>query len=83
MGVNADAPLDWFTSYREQFSLTVPILHHAVGAFNSYRLGAAFAAWPPSYVLIDKNGIIRHRTVGLYSTPIVEVADMIEELLDE
>jgi len=82
-GVNADAPFDWFGPYREQFGLTVPILTHAIGAFNSYRLGSAFGAWPPCYIILDKNGVIRHRTVGLGSTPIVEAADLIETLLEE
>jgi len=82
-GVNADAPLDWFGPYREQYSLTIPILHHASAAFEAYRIGAAYSAYAPSYVLIDRNGIIRHRTVGLYSTAIVEIIDLIDEILEE
>ena len=75
--------LDWLLPYREQHSLHLPIMYNAQSAFSRFRLGRAFRVLPPLYIVIDRNGVIRHRSWGQGSISIGAVAGLIEELLEE
>ena len=78
-----DASLEWLTSFRENYSLHLPILKNADEAFTSYRLGYLFRTLPPLFIVIDKRGIVRHRSLGRGSISIEEVAELMERLLQE
>ena len=81
--VNSDASMDWLTAFRAEYSLSLPILKNADVAFESFRLGYEYQAAPPLFVVIDKHGIIRHRSLGRGSISIEAVGEMIDELLEE
>ena len=78
-----DAGLDWLLPYRTDYELHLPIMHHADAAFDRYHLGREFRTAPPLYIVIDKQGIIRHRSSRQGSISIEEVAELVEQLLAE
>ena len=81
--INVDAGLDWLEPFRQEHDLHLPIMRDAVEAFDAFRLGRAFRTWPPLYIIIDKNGVIRHRSLTQGSISLEEVAQIVEELLEE
>ncbi|HHE47129.1 MAG TPA: hypothetical protein ENL08_05450 [Bacteroidetes bacterium] len=52
-------------------------------AFDIFRLGRRFRTWPPLYIIIDKHGVVRHRSLVQGSISLEEVKAMVEELLEE
>jgi len=67
--------------------LHMPFMGEAEHAFNRYHLGFSFRLLPPMYIVIDKDGIIRHRstrrddnTVG--TERVVKVLEIVEELVE-
>ena len=52
-------------------------------AFETFNLGRDFRELPPNYIVIDKHGIIRHRSTDLGSISIEEIADLVGELIEE
>ena len=52
-------------------------------AFDTFRLGRAYRNLPPLYIVIDKHGVVRHRSNGSGSISVEEVKEMVEELLGE
>jgi len=48
--------------------------------FNTYQVGSQFGNTPPTFIIIDKEGIIRYRTDNEYDT-IWDMKSKIEELL--
>ena len=79
-----DASLDWFESYLgEHPELDLPMMKDADKAFDAFRLGRAHRSEPPMYIVIDKHGVVRHRSLGQGSISLEEVRDMVAELLGE
>jgi len=81
--INMDATLDWILTYRQQYNLHIPLLHHAGAAFQRYRIGGQFGAWPPAHIIIDKRGVIRWRSIGTFSIAMQDAARMVGELIRE
>jgi len=81
--LNVDAELDWLMPYREQYGLHLPIMHHATGAFDQFHLGRAYRNAPPLYVVIDKGGIVRHRSWRQGSISLEDVAELVDSLVRE
>ena len=79
--VNKDASIEWIDNFQTTYDLHMPFLQGADEAFNCYRLGREFWTIEPLFIVIDKQGIIRHRSTGRGSIEIEAVAEMIEELL--
>jgi len=83
--------LDWLLPYRNgdyypdvpQFPLHLPIMKNAEHPFERYHLGREFRMLPPLYIVIDKQGIIRHRSFTQGSISLEDVASLVEQLLAE
>ncbi len=75
--------MDWFETYRQEHDLHLPIMRDADEAFDAFKLGRAYRTWPPLYIVIDKLGVIRHRSLAQGSISLEEVAQIVEELLEE
>lgn len=78
-GLNADAPVDYLRS----LGMRMPMTHHSDAAFARMKIGWQFGAYPPLYLLIDKQGVIRLRSVGQGAVTIERVAELAGELLRE
>lgn len=89
--LNMDAGIDWLLPYRQgdyhqgdaHFPLHLPIMKDCDDAFYRYRLGREFRMLPPLYIVIDKQGIIRHRSYVQGSISLEAVAELVGELLNE
>lgn len=81
--VNKDASTEWLDNFQATYDLHMPIIRNADEAFSCYRLGREFRTFEPLFIIIDRQGIIRHRSFGRGSITIEAVADKIEELLNE
>lgn len=78
-----DASADWFETYVSDYSVEMPLMQHADDAFERFEIGPEISVWPPVYIAIDKQGIIRHRSVGLGSVSVEAMAHLVGELVDE
>lgn len=81
--INQDAEFDWLNPYRQQYNLHLPIMHHADVAFERFHLGRAWSTFAPLYIIIDKRGVIRHRSFRQGSIRLERVAEMVQELVNE
>ena len=89
--LNEDTGLDWLLPYSSGdyhagvsgFPLRLPIMKNCEDAYERYHLGREFRMLPPLYIVIDKQGIIRHRSTSQGSISTEDVASLVEELLAE
>ena len=83
--LNADEHIevDWLVNFRQEYMLHLPIMGEAHEAYAKFRLGRDYRTLPPMYILIDKQGVVRHRSLRQGSISLEEVVTKIEELLEE
>jgi len=83
--LNADEHIetDWLDNFRQEYGLHLPIMGEAQEAFAKFRLGREYRTLPPLYILIDKQGVVRLRSLRQGSISLEEVVTMVEELLEE
>ncbi len=83
--LNADEHIetDWLDNFRQEYGLHLPIMGEAHEAFAKFRLGREYRTLPPLYILIDKHGVVRYRSLRQGSISLEEVVAIIEELLGE
>jgi hypothetical protein len=83
--INEDAEQDWFAQFRQDHpNVQLPIMKGASEAFDTFRLGwQQFRTVAPMYIVIDKHGIVRHRSNVRGSITVEEVKEMVEGLLAE
>ncbi len=82
--LNVDAGLDWLLPYREQYALSLPIMYQLdEDVYRRYRLGREYRTLPPLYIVIDKHGVVRHRSWSQGSISLEAVHALIEQLLAE
>ena len=80
---NSDAPsISWLQNYVAGKGLTYPFVYDDGSIFDLYQVGSAFQNIPPSYIIIDQNGVVRYRTDDELFT-IGDINDMIGFLLEE
>lgn len=73
--------IEWLRNYVEGRGITYPfIFDEESDIFNTYQVGSQFGNTPPTFIIIDKEGIIRYRTDNEYDT-IWDMKSKIEELL--
>ncbi len=64
--------------------MTMPIMYQlGSDVYARYQLGRDYRTLPPLYTVIDKQGIIRHRSTVQGSLSGQEVHDLVEQLLSE
>ena len=81
--VNRDASDDWVDTFRDEHNIHMPFMRNADDAFEDYRLGREYRTVEPLFIVIDKNGIIRHRSFDKGSVSIEEIRDLIEGMVGE
>ena len=72
---------------RLRHRIYLPMMERADEAFDRFNLGwDPYRMVPPMYIVIDKHGIVRHRSIvrgGGGREKIVEIAEIIKELLEK
>lgn len=83
IALNSDAPaITWLQNYVAEKGLTYPFVYDDGSIFNLYQVGNTFQNIPPTYIIIDQNGVVHYRTDGDYNT-IGIINDTIGFLLEE
>jgi len=73
----------WLKTYRTSKGISYPMVFDTTGQVSSlFRAGAVFGNQPPTYVLVDKKGIVRFRSDGEFNK-VVQLSDSITVLLGE
>jgi hypothetical protein len=73
----------WVRNYRSSKGLGYPMVFDSTGRVSSlYRSGIAHGNNPPTYILIDKKGIVRFRSDGVFNK-VLQISDSITVLLGE
>ena len=81
IGVNSSSSAGWLNTYSTQKAITFPFIYDQTGSlFNSYEVGATYGNIPPTFVIIDANGIVRYRIDAQYSRA-AEMSAKVRELL--
>ncbi|NQU05924.1 MAG: hypothetical protein HQ568_07510 [Calditrichaeota bacterium] len=81
--LNWDANHDRLREIRQDNNIYLPMMEGADEAFETFNLGRSFRTLPPMYIVIDKHGIVRHRSIDQGSISLEEIADMVGELIEE
>jgi alkyl hydroperoxide reductase subunit AhpC len=73
----------WLRNYRSSKGITYPMVLDSLGqVFSQYRVGSVYGNVVPTCVLVDKQGVVRHRTDGVFNT-VAPLSAKITELLAE
>lgn len=81
IGVNKSSSTTWLNTYSVQKAVTYPFIYDQTGLlFTLYEVGVEYGNTPPSYLIIDTNGIVRYRVDAHYNK-IAEMAIKVRELL--
>jgi len=81
--LNTDAGPEWLLPYRQEKGLTLPLLYQPGEILDNYKLGRRWREFPPLYMVIDKQGVVRHRSWGQGSITGEQVRALMETLLME
>ena len=80
---NADASISWLQNFVASRGLTYPFVFDEGGpVFNLYQIGSFFGNIPPTYIIIDQDGVVRYRTDNEYDT-FDAMHEKIETLINE
>ena len=83
IALNTDASIAWLLNYVGEKGLTYPFVFDDGGSiFDLYQVGSLFGNSPPTYIIIDQDGVVQYRTDNEYQT-FDAMHDMIETLLEE
>jgi len=75
--VNNTSSVAWLNNYRGQTAITYPLIYDDSSTiFKAYQVGAEYGNAPPTYVIIDPNGIIQYRTDDKFN----RTAEIIEKV---
>jgi alkyl hydroperoxide reductase subunit AhpC len=73
----------WLKSYRSSKGITYPMVLDSLGqVFSPYRVGSVYGNVVPTCILVDKKGVVRYRTDGVFNT-VTPLSAKITELLAE
>lgn len=62
LAVNNTSSVTWLDNYRRQRGISYSFTFDTNSAlFNLYQVGASYGNYPPTYIIIDQNGIVRYR----------------------
>ncbi|MFH0991591.1 MAG: redoxin domain-containing protein [bacterium] len=81
LGVNTTSSTEWLLNYRTQSGITFPFAYDQKSElFTKYKIGGTYGYYPPTYIIIDQNGIVRYRIDNTFKRA-VEMATCIKGLL--
>ena len=81
VGVNNTSSVTWLRTYRTQSGVAYPLVYDSSSAlFGAYRVGISFGNVPPTFIIIDRKGVVRYRIDNLYKRT-SEMYTMIRNLL--
>ena len=68
LAVNNTASVVWLKNYRVQYGISYPFVYDQKSEiFNIYQVGGSYGNDPPTYVIIDKAGVVRFRLDKQYN----------------
>lgn len=66
--INNTSSVLWLKNYRGQYGISYPFVYDQKSdLFNLYQVGGSFGNDPPTYVIIDKAGVVRLRLDKQYN----------------
>ena len=83
IGVNNTSSVSWLKNYRGQAGISYPfVFDQQSDFFRLYQVGGSYGNVPPSYIIIDKSGIVKYRVDREYNR-VQEMKTVIEGLLSK
>jgi hypothetical protein len=81
LAVNNTSSRNWLLGYQSSRGITYPFAYDSTSVlFNLYQVGSAYSNTPPTYIVIDQEGIVQYRTDD-YKGHTEEIKMKIKELL--
>jgi peroxiredoxin len=81
MGINNSSSVSWLQDYVKQSGISYPFIFDSDSSlFSAYQVGFGFGNLPPTYIIIDQQGIVQYRIDNQYNR-FQEMKDKIDELL--
>ena len=60
--INNTSSVSWLNNYRGQTAITYPLIYDdSSQVFKAYQVGSQYGNAPPTYIIIEPNGIIQYR----------------------
>ena len=82
LAVNNTSSVTWLLNYSNQRGIGYPFIYDEYSSlFNSYQVGPSFGNTPPTYVIIDQQGVVQYRIDDRFNQ-YFEIKSKIEELLE-
>ncbi|MBC8465573.1 hypothetical protein H8D57_00960 [bacterium] len=80
--MNTDSGLDWLLPFRTEYNLSLPIMYDLQEIDETFYMGFDHWVFPPLWLIIDKQGIVRIRDDGsIYD--LEEIREQISILINE
>lgn len=81
LAVNNTSSVTWLKNYRGQYGISYPFVYDEKSElFNLYQVGGLYGNNPPTYVIIDKAGVVRFRSDNQFNR-FEEIKGIIEGFL--
>ncbi len=81
IGLNNTSSVAWLKNYRGQTAISYPFVFDQKGdLFGLYQVGGSFGNLPPTYIIVDKAGIVKYRIDKEYNR-FQDMKSVIEGLL--
>jgi peroxiredoxin len=62
VAINASSSKAWLKNYAGERGISYPLVFDAQGKmYKDYEVGAAYGNTPPTFIIIDPQGVIRYR----------------------
>ena len=80
IAVNNSASVQWLANYRGMYAISYPFVYDS-NLFNLFQVGSSFGNFPPTYIIIDQDRIVKYRTDDV-TDKIEDMKNKILELLE-
>lgn len=57
----------WLNDYKAQAGIFYPFIYDAESRiFNDYQVGGTYGNYPPTYLIVDQNGVVQYRIDSIF-----------------
>lgn len=83
LAVNASSSSAWLQNYAGQMGIAYSLVYDVKGVlYKDYEVGTAYGNIPPTFIIIDRQGVIRYRIDDQFNRA-SEIRDTVRQWLKE